>query len=155
MLDPHTTIVHDRPSRFAYLMGLYANNYWALTRVLGPQHLEVGRYRSDGNVGMPLQLDVIDRAPYTMEMKLSYAMLDARSGQPDPSAHVRLYRDAQVAEVVTCYFGSRLEHALGRFPPGRTVMRYRLHMNSFFAKWLEYLEQTGHNRFAWCPESDQ
>lgn len=155
-MTAHPTLARgiDRPSRFGYLMGLYAHNYWALTRILGPQHLVVGQYRSEGTVGMPLLLDVVDVAPYTMEMKLSYAMLDPRSGRPDPSAHVRFYRDAQLAEVVTCYFGNRLEHALGRFAPGPTVMRYRLQMNAFFAKWLDYLEHTGHNRFAWSPVTD-
>jgi len=149
-----TTATLERPSRFSYLMGLYTQNYWALTRILGPQHLDIGRYRSEGSVAMPLLLDVVDIAPYTMEMKLSYAMLDERTGQPDPSAHVRLYRDARVAEIITCYFGSRLEHALGRHAQGPAVMRYRLQRNAFFAKWLDYLEQTGHNRFAWHRETE-
>lgn len=140
-------------SRFGNLMGLYAHNYWALTRILGPDHLPLGRHRSEGQVGLPLLLDVLERAPYTVEMKLSYALIDPRSGQPDPSAHVRLYRDARLAEVVTCYFGSRLEHALGRDAPGAAVMRYRLQRNAFFAKWLDYLEHTGHNRFAWRAEA--
>lgn len=140
-----------KQSRFGNLMGLYAHNYWALTRILGPDHLPLGRHQSEGSVGMPLLLDVVERAPYTVEMKLSYAMIDPQSGQLDPSAHIRLYRDARLAEVVTCYFGSRLEHALGRDAPGPRVMRYRLQRNAFFAKWLDYLEHTGHNRFAWRP----
>jgi hypothetical protein len=29
----------EKPGRFAYLMGLYAENYWRLTRVFDPQQL--------------------------------------------------------------------------------------------------------------------
>jgi len=33
----------QRPSRFSWLMGMYAENYWTLTRLLGPQQLRIGR----------------------------------------------------------------------------------------------------------------
>jgi len=140
-----------RPSRFSYLMGLYGTNYWQLTRLFGPRALAVGSYRSRGNHGLPVRIDVLERHPFTTELRISYEMLDELTGQPDPSAHLRLYSDARLAEVTACYFGSRLEDVLGRSAPASTVFRHRLHMNAFLAKWLEYLEQSGHSRFGLEP----
>jgi hypothetical protein len=133
--------------RFAYLMGLYAENYWRLTRLFGPDRLAVGRYVSSCGDGLELHVDVIERHPYTLELKLSYAFRDAASGRPEPSAHVRLYRDARVAEVTACYAESRLEDVLGRHADARAVYEHRLRMNSFLNKWLEYLGERGHSRF--------
>lgn len=136
-----------RPSRFSWLMGMYAENYWMLTRLFGVQQLSPGRYRSEGDLGMPVLIDVLDRAPFTMEMKISYLLIDQASGNPDPSAHVRFYCDARVAEVTACHAGSRIEHVLGRDARCEDVLRHRLRMNAFLGKWLTYLEQSGHSRF--------
>jgi uncharacterized protein len=136
-----------RPSRFSWLMGMYAENYWTLTRLFGVQRLTPGQYRSEGNFGLPIHIDVLERAPFTLEMKISYALIDKQSGNPDPSAHVRFYLDARVAEVTACHEGSRIEHALGRDARAEEVLRHRLRMNSFLGKWLTYLEQSGHSRF--------
>lgn len=148
-----TMVRWQRPSRFSWLMGMYAENYWTLTRLLGPQHLDVGRYRSVGNLGFPLLLEVVERAPFTVEFKLSYALVDAVTGQPDPSAHVRFYLDAKVAEVTACHRGSRIEHALGRDAEIADVVAHRLRMNAFLGKWLSYLEHCGHSRFGMHAEA--
>ncbi len=137
----------QRPSRFGYLMGLYGSNYWQLTRLFGPRGLVPGRYRSQGQVGLPLRLDVLEQHAFTTDLRLSYEFVDDLTGQPDPSAHLRLFSDARMAEVTACYFGSRLEDVLGRSAPVATVFRHRLRMNAFLSKWLEYLEQSGHSRF--------
>ena len=137
----------NRPSRFSYLMGLYGANYWQLTRMFGPRSLVTGCYRSRGHSGLPLQIEILERHPFTTELRISYEMLDDLTGQPDPSAHLRLFSDARVAEVTACYFGSRLEDVLGRSAPAATVFRHRLQMNSFLSKWLDYLDQCGHSRF--------
>jgi uncharacterized protein YqiB (DUF1249 family) len=139
------------PGRFSYLMGLYGSNYWQLTRLFGPRELVTGCYRSPGNQGLPVRVDILERHPFTIELRISYEMLDDLTGQPDPSAHVRLFSDARMAEVTACYFGARLEDVLGRSAPAATVFRHRLQMNGFLAKWLDYLEQCGHSRFGLQP----
>lgn len=136
-----------RPGRFAYLMGLYAENYWRLTRLFGPHGLEVGRWHSTVGDGLDLCVDVLEQHRYTTELCISYQFEDALTGKPDPSAHFRCYRDARVAEVTACYIGSRIEHVLGRFAEPRNVFEHRLRMNAFADKWLAYLEDGGHGRF--------
>ncbi len=132
-------------------MGMYGANYWQLTKLFGPRVLAVGRYRSRGRVGLPLLIEVLEHAPFTSDLRLSYELVDELTGRPDPSAHVRLYGDARMAEVTACYFGTRLEDAIGRSAPSAAVFRHRLQMNAFFGKWLDYLEQGGHDRFSLVP----
>ena len=137
--------------RFAWLMGLYADNYWRLVRGFGPDALAIGAWRSSVGDGLDLTIDVLERAPYTIDLRMSYLFRDDATGAPDPSAHVRIYRDARVAEVTACYVGSRLQDVLGLRPEPRTVMQHRLRMNAFLGKWLEYLEGRGHSRFTLRP----
>ena len=63
LLSPSLRI--GRKGRFSYLMGLYGQNYWLLTRLFGPRVLDVGSYRSQGDVGLPLRVDVLERHPFT------------------------------------------------------------------------------------------
>jgi uncharacterized protein len=138
---------HIASGRFAYLMGLYGENYWRITRLFAPQRLAPGTWVSSVGDGLDVHLHVIERHPYTLELQLSYAFPDELTGRPDPSAHIRLYTDARAAEVTTCYFGPRLEDVLGRYADNRAVFDHRLRMNNFFNKWLEYLGERGHSRF--------
>lgn len=133
--------------RFAYLMGLYAENYWRLVRMFGPGRLVPGSWRSSVGDGLDLAVDVLEQHRYTTELRLSYVFADPLTGRPEPSAHVRCYADARAAEVTACYVGSRIEHVVGRFAEARTVFEHRLRMNAFASKWLCYLDERGHGRF--------
>ena len=135
-----------RLSRFGWLMGLYAENHQRLQRLFEPERLVAGSHLSIGHDGLDLQLDVIEQHAYTIELRLAYAQLhDGETGQPDPSAFVRYYRDAQQAEVTHCYVGRQWQDVLGLHPPLPTLINHRLRMNVFFSKWLEYLGEQGHS----------
>jgi uncharacterized protein YqiB (DUF1249 family) len=73
-------------------------------------------------------------------------MTDSHTGGPSPSAWLRLYRDAHVAEATHCHPGQRLWRELGPFPPAKTVFQQRMRMASFLSRWLEYLGEQGHSR---------
>ena len=133
-----------RIGRFGWLMGLYAENHRKLVRLLAPGDLAVGSYLSSIGDGLDLRLDVIEQHRYTSELRLTYAMVDAATGALDPSAFVRLYRDALQAEATHCHAGRRWQDAIGMFPPTDTVIRHRLRMNTFLGKWLDYLAEQGH-----------
>ena len=134
------------PGRFAYLMGLYAENYHRLSRLFAPLQLQVGSYISSVDDGLDVRLDVIERHRYTLELHLTYCMTDSHTGGPSPSAWLRLYRDAHVAEATHCHPGQRLWRELGPFPPAKTVFQQRMRMASFLNRWLEYLGEQGHSR---------
>ena len=93
-----------------------------------------------------VRLDVIEHHRYTLELHLTYCMTDSHTGGPSPSAWLRLYRDAHVAEATHCHPGQRLWRELGPFPPANTIFQQRMRMASFLSRWLEYLGEQGHSR---------
>ena len=133
-----------RISRFGWLMGLYAENFALLTRLFEPADLAPGSWLSCIGDGLDLRLDVLEQHRYTSELRLSYAMQDPLTGEPDPSAFLRLYRDARQVEATHCYVGRRWQDVLGMFPPPAELLDHRLRMNTFLGKWLHYLAEQGH-----------
>ena len=133
-----------RMTRFAWLMETYGENFQRLSRMFQPQALPAGRYESRLPGALDLVVDVLAQHPYTVEMRLSYRMRDAATGQPDPSAYVRLYRDARQAEVTHSYVGRHWQDVLGLRPSVQAMVGHRLRMNSFLHQWLEYLDAQGH-----------
>lgn len=126
-------------------MGLYAENQQRLERLFAPARLAVGEYVSTVGDGLDVQLSVQARHPYTLELGLSYRVLDPRTGQPAPSAQLRSYLDAGLAEALHCEPGRALWQVLGAFAPARNVVQHRLRMNAFLNRWLEYLAEQGHS----------
>jgi uncharacterized protein YqiB (DUF1249 family) len=139
------------PGRFAYLMGLYAENYHRLARLFAPQELAPGSYVSSVDDGLDVRLDMVERHRYTLELHLTYCMNDARTGGTSPAAWLRMYRDAHVAEVTHCHPGQRLWRELGPFAPAKTVFQHRMRMATFLNRWLEYLAEQGHSRATLMP----
>ena len=132
-------------NRFSWLMALYAENHQRLHRLFMPEYLAEGRYVSSVGDGLDLRLDILAQHAYTTELRLSYAMLDPVTGEPDPSAYQRLYRDARQVEATHCYIGRRWQDAIGMYPPPAEVLDHRLRMNTFLSKWLQYLAERGHD----------
>ncbi|MGA9343042.1 MAG: DUF1249 domain-containing protein [Rhodanobacteraceae bacterium] len=133
------------PSRFGYLMGLYAENYHRLVRLFAPHRLEGNSYLSSVDDGLDVRLDLIERHRYTLDLRLSYCFIDSETGVAAPSAHLRMYQDAHMAEVLHCHSDRRLARVLGPILPARTVFQQRLHMSTFLNRWLEYLAEQAHS----------
>ncbi|MDQ2702441.1 MAG: DUF1249 domain-containing protein [Pseudomonadota bacterium] len=139
----HATRI-PRIGRFGWLMGLYAENHGMLVRLFEPGDLDKGSYRSSIGDGLDLRLDVLEQHAYTSELRLTYAMRDPLTGEPDPSAYLRVYHDARQVEATHCYVGKRWQDVLGMFPPPARLLDHRLRMNTFLGKWLHYLAEGGH-----------
>ncbi|HVI26662.1 MAG TPA: DUF1249 domain-containing protein [Xanthomonadaceae bacterium] len=133
-----------RLGRFAWLMELYAENHERLVRLFEPADLAPGSYVSSIGDSLDLRLDVLAQHRYTSELRLTYAMQDPLTGEPDPSAFLRLYRDARQVEATHCYVGRRWQDVLGLNPPPQQLLGHRLRMNTFLGKWLQYLAEQGH-----------
>lgn len=131
-------------NRFGWLMALYAENHAKLSRLFAPGDLVEGRYLSSIGDGLDLYLDVIQTHRYTVELRLTYGLRDPQTGEPDPSAFVRVYRDARQAEATHCYLGRRWQDAIGMYPPPAELISHRMRMNIFLGKWLDYLAERGH-----------
>lgn len=131
-------------SRFGWLMGLYAENFERLTRLFEPADLPRGAYASSIGDGLDVRIDVIEQHRYTTEMRITYAIRDPLTGEPDPSAYLRLYRDARQVEATHCYVGRRWQDVIGMYPPPAELIDHRMRMNTFLGKWLQYLAESGH-----------
>ena len=145
-----------RISRFGWLMGLYAENFGKLTRLFEPADLVPGCYASSIGDGLDLRVDIIAQHRFTTELRMTYSVLDPATGEPDPSAFIRLYRDARQAEATHCYVGRRWQDVIGMYPPAEAVIGHRLRMNTFLGKWLDYLAEGGHGvaRLRLAPDHD-
>jgi uncharacterized protein len=130
--------------RFGWLMALYAENHLRMQRLFAPERLGQGRYVSSIGDGLDLHLDVLAVHAYTIELRLSYALIDPLTGEPDPSAYLRMYRDARQLEATHCYIGRRWQDVLGMHPSPQALLGHRLRMNTFLGKWLLYLHDRGH-----------
>src|SRR6476646_635830 len=133
-----------RLSRFGWLMGMYAENFCRLTRLFHPDNLAPGVYFSSIEDALDLQIDVMRQHAYTTELRMTYGMQDPLTGEPDPSAFLRLYRDAQQVEATHCYVGRRWQDVIGMYPPPAQLIDHRMRMNTFLGKWLLYLGEGGH-----------
>ena len=133
-----------RLSRFGWLMGLSAENFNRLTRLFEPADLAPGNYTSTIGDGLDLRVEVIEQHVYTTELRLTYSLQDPVTGEPDPSAFLRLYRDARQVEATHCYVGRRWQDVIGMYPPPAEVLDHRMRMNTFLGKWLQYLAEGGH-----------
>ena len=152
VLDSRSNLL---PGRFGFLMGLYAENYHRLARLFAPQTLQPGRYVSTVDDGLDVHLHLQEGHPYTLELELTYDFLDAHTGRRAPSAQLRMYTDAHVAEALHCHPGRHLWQVLGPFPPAHSVLQHRLRMNGFLTRWLEYLGEQGHARGTLQPQQGE
>ena len=144
------SVVLDRPQtllpgRFEWLMGLHAENYHRLTRLFGPQRLPCGVYVSSLDDGLDLRFEIVARHPYTLDVHLGYRFQGDDGSEEAPSAQVRLYTDAHMAEVLACHADRRLARAIGLLRPSRSEFQQRVRMGSFLNRWLEYLAGQGHS----------
>ncbi len=130
--------------RFVWLMDLYEENFNRLEKLFSPSTLVPDRYRSSVHDGFDVLLEIVERHAYTTEMRLSYDLVDPATGLHTPSAMLRLYADARLAEATHCLPGRQLVDVLGPFPPASTVVEHRLRMNNFLSRWLDYLSGHGH-----------
>ena len=133
-----------RINRFGWLMGLYAENFTRLTRLFEPADLIEGVHISSNGDGLDLRVEIIAQHAYTTELRMTYALQDPVTGVRDPSALLRLYRDARQVEATNCYVGRRWQDVIGMYPPPAELIGHRMRMNTFLGKWLEYLAERGH-----------
>ena len=152
MTQNSNSSLYNRLNRFTWLMDIYTDNFQRLMTMVNIKDLVLGVYFSEGQDGLLLRLEVLERHNYTVEIKLSYTLQDEHTGALDPSAMLRLYLDSQQCEASHCYVGKRWQDVLGVRPNVAQMLSHRLRMNSFLNKWLLYLKQQNHHKDTWFPE---
>lgn len=126
------------------LMELYELNYIQLRQLVPDVNAVRDSSVSRADGALLLHLTVHERCKYTTTLHLTYLFSDSEGDFPAPDLVVRMYHDAQVAEVIS----------RGR-PRGRRDAGYdRFHhqysieakwqVNRFLHKWLGYCLRQGH-----------
>lgn len=128
------------------LMALYEENYIRLRQLI-PDMPEAGSAVVSRVPGcVDLHLEVLDRAPYTTSLWLTYRLYVDGAPRDEPGLLVRIHHDARTADAVEVH----LPRGRYRFDARRTLHRC-WERNRFLHRWLGYCLHRGH-RFA---ESDR
>jgi uncharacterized protein YqiB (DUF1249 family) len=130
-----------RPRGFVALMSLYESNYVRLAQLAG-NLLDLKGTRVSHVAGeCDLVLTLIERAPYTDELDLTYLVpavgaTSADSGPLEriPDLRLRVYHDARLLEARLRQSGPGLERELHQCWA----------RNMMLNKWLEYCAEQGH-----------
>lgn len=117
----------SKPRGFVALMGLYESNHFRLQQLAGNLAELRGTVESQVAGDCRLSLSVLERAPYTSELRLTYLLPDRV-----PDLRLRVYHDADLVE------------ALGPDKARERELGQRWLHNMMLNKWLEYCAERGH-----------
>lgn len=146
MLYSNRQIVHPgvRARDLPALMELYELNYIQLRQLVSDLDALQDHSVSMVRNALPLYLDIRERSKYTTTLRLTYLFDRQGDSVAAPDMVVRLYHDAQVAEVISRGAGrGRRRDAYDRFHHRYTV-EAKWQVNRFLHKWLGYCLHQGH-----------
>jgi len=135
------------------LMGLCEENYRALMRLIPDLRRIQGEECCVLDRDQDLHLEVLDQAPYTTFLRLTYYFphddgLVHRMMDPDPDAFLRAYHDAGQVEVLNLRQTVLPVHNHYRYP----ALEAKWKVNLFLSKWLTFCLAQGY-RFPAKPEA--
>jgi uncharacterized protein len=148
-------ILLPKMTAFGYLLGLYGENYERLLRLLGDVRQLSGKHQSQVQGHPTLYVDVLEQHRHTTILRITHLFDGPDGPKPEPSAWVRVYHDAQQAEVTHCWSGTALKQLFSMSVPAFKVTLRRHRMNVFFNKWLEHLLGLGHTHSGLQPMESQ
>lgn len=139
-----TRICTPRAGTFPGLMELYERNYMLLRRLVPDFDTVASGAVSVVTGALDLHLELLERCRYTTTLRLTYYFEDEQGRFPAPEIVVRVYHDAQLAEVLSCGRRRGVRHAdYDRFR-GDQPMDRKWQFNRFLQKWLAYSLRQGH-----------
>jgi uncharacterized protein YqiB (DUF1249 family) len=133
-----------RPVSFVSLMTLYESNFIRLQGLLGDVRRHHGSKVSRIAGDCDLHLQVLEHAPYTSMVRLTYIFADQAGTLADPDLELRVYHDARLAEASQC--GRWIKHpSLAHVRAGIPAqLGERWLRNMLLNKWLDYCVERGH-----------
>jgi uncharacterized protein YqiB (DUF1249 family) len=85
-----------------------------------------------------LHVAVIDSTPYTMTVELSHCFNKNLGEFLEPAVKIRLYLDAQLAEVLSDHIRAGVAQVFKDPGLSREIMNYKWRLNYFLQKWLDH-----------------
>ncbi len=151
-LNRRTKYPNVRARQLPGLADLYELNYIQLRRLVADFDIIPDVSVSHADNALDLHMKILDRARYTTTACLTYRFSDESGAFPAPDAVIRLYHDAQNAEVISHSRRRGRKHAeYDRFYH-HYPMQMKWEANRFLQKWLAYCLLQGHG---FSPGRDQ
>ena len=147
-LRQHTRDVRRQRYQFdlAALQRLAAVNYAALEGLVQGLSEQRPRVIKIGN-HLRFAIALVDDAPYTTEIRIQQQALQQQlPGLRETQLDVRLYHDAQLAEVVRSQGVGRFQ---SRYPQPNPQMHHsdeKRQVNQFLHDWLRAIQQAGYSQ---------
>jgi uncharacterized protein YqiB (DUF1249 family) len=129
-------------------MSLYESNYLRLARLVPDLDFPFDSAVSRSELDLPLYLSVLERSRYTADIRLTYHFQDEGCQLVyEPDVHMRIYRDAGLAEAFRLGPSSHVNVLNGLFDfdfeTGGHLQR-RWARNLVLNKWLTFCLNRGH-----------
>jgi hypothetical protein len=136
---------HGIPAKnFAGLMEIYECNYIRVRNLVPDIDIMPDAVISRIDGVLDLHLRITERCKFTTTFNLTYHFQDPDGHFPAPDMTVRMYHDAQVAEVTACGRRRGLRHAVYNRMFHSYSLAEKWRMNRFLQKWLGYCLMQGH-----------
>jgi uncharacterized protein YqiB (DUF1249 family) len=85
-----------------------------------------------------LHLQIIEQTAYTLTIELSHRFSKKPDELLEPAVRIRIYLDAQLAEVLSDHARASVTHVFKDFGLCREIMNYKWRLNFFLQKWLDH-----------------
>lgn len=135
---------------FCDLMDLYERNYIGLRRLMP----DVGNMGARAVSAVPGCLDLhyrlMERTRYTTTFILTYHLDQNSRAVSEPNLEIRLYHDAQLAEVLSAmlhrhhYKNDAVVSVDQLITPDQSILQSKWMLNRFLYKWLSFCLNRGH-----------
>ncbi|UOA07199.1 DUF1249 domain-containing protein [Methylobacter sp. S3L5C] len=90
------------------------------------------------NHNTTLHITVIENTSYTMTVQLSHCFNKNRDEFMEPALKIRIYLDAQLAEVLSDHTRASVAQIFKDPGLSREIMNYKWRLNYFLQKWLDH-----------------
>lgn len=136
--------IKDSAISFAGLMSLYEQNYIRFNLLVNNLEDLKDNAQSIRAGEITLHLQLLEKCRYTTTVLLTYRIKSDTDEIKTPDLKIRLYHDAQQAEVMSC-----CRHDPDAFEwlerrSCRTTVQWRWRMNQLLYKWLNHCLKMGH-----------
>lgn len=130
------------PQGFVSLMDLYENNYMRLRRLIPELDKLPLRAVSRVEGCLDLHVEIRERTRFTTTLLITYLFDEPGSQAAEPALQVRIYHDANQAEVLT----GHLKHGRQHFDHiSDSALAVKWKLNRFLYKWLGFCLYLGHS----------
>ena len=99
-----------------------------------------------------LHLEILERNPYTLTIELSHCFEQPALGLMRPAVKIRIYLDAQLAEVIRDCDRPAVGHVFQNPAQTLEIRDYKWRLNYFLQKWLDHCLKTDY-RFISAADS--